>query len=593
MFSQKYNLESTVIVGNPFSENIDTNPYKEEIIANEVLSPYVSSPVVIKGRKQKTYPSLIQYLWALRLCYGDAIKQLLEKTPTQAEEVFEKYRRKCEMVFDKYKESYNIASFGKMSQKKKEQEEEKKKEDELKFPISKIEYESVKDFIIKKTESALNVIYDIARIRNYFSEKLISTRDKNIVFLDKDNILGVGTNGKGLNLFGKKLMEVRKQLISRETRESIISPFIKNVETMKVSDINTSKLNTIENWVAKKIQLVSRVTGAFFDYLVKPRQDYMPVNPAPVIISPYEGVYILVITDDEYFNKLFTEDVKDTTKMYGTRVTNFDYNGMSVSGWKTSRTNLINIRQMIQSRELVNPVITNSMVRYVLSQILHCNILNTFDKVIFPPITPELENLITELVKNEITNQDLRLSTKVSSIACKDIWTYVCTMTEYMMLQIFSKDYTLENASPEEVNSRFSQILENIEFNIISNKRDFVDHGFNTDEENAVAQYFLYMGCALTDWLDLDSVSTNEFKFCEKILLFKDNTKFDIKIETCPNLEDYKNLLTKMFYNKGLIVFEKDLTSLSNFIYSVSKNMSSRSSDHFITNRVYFYANII
>lgn len=101
------------------------------------------------------------------------------------------------------------------------------------------------------------------------------------------------------------------------------------------------------------------------------------------------------------------------------------------------------------------------------------------------------------------------------------------------------------------------------------------------------------MGCALTDWLDLDSVSTNEFKFCEKILLFKDNTKFDFKIETCPNLEDYKNLLTKMFYNKGLIVFDKDLTSLSNFIYSVSKNMSSRFSDHFITNRVYFYANII
>ena len=359
MFSQKYNLENTVIVGNPFSENIDANPYKEEIITNQVLSPYLSSPVVIKGRKQKTYPSLIQYLWALRLCYGDAIKQLLEKTPTEAEEVFEKYRRKCEMVFDKYKESYNIASFGKMSQKKKEQQkkkqdeekkkdeeekkkeqdEEKKKQDEIKFPISKIEYESVKDFIIKRTESALNIIYDIARTKNNFSEKLISTRNKNIVFLDKDNILGVGTNGKGLNLLGKKLMEVRNQLISRETRESIISPFIKNIETMKVSDINTSKLNAIENWVAKKIQLVSRVTGTFFDYLTKPREYYMPVNPAPVIVSPYEGVYILVITDDDYFNKLFTEDVKDTTKMYGTRVTNFNYNGMIVSGWKTSRTN--------------------------------------------------------------------------------------------------------------------------------------------------------------------------------------------------------------------------------------------------------------
>jgi len=352
-------------------------------------------------------------------------------------------------------------------------------------------------------------------------------------------------------------------------------------------------LSSIENWIAKKIQLVSRVTGSFFDYLTKPREDYMPVKPAPVIVSPYEGISILVITNDEYFNKMFTEDEKDKTKMYATRVTNFDYNGIIVSGWKTSRTNLAELRLLIQSRELITPVITNNMVRYVLGQILHCNILNTFDKVIFPPITPDLENTITELVKNEITDQDLRLSTTVSPIACKDIWMYVCTMTEYMMLQIFSKDYTLENASPEEVNSRFSQILENIEFNVVSNKRDFVDHGFNTDEENAVAQYFLYMCCALTDWLDLDTVSTNEFKFCERILLFKDNTKFDIKIETCPNLEDYKTLLTKMFYNKGLIVFDKDLTSLSNFIYSVSKNMSSRASDHFITNRVYFYANII
>jgi hypothetical protein len=590
MFSQKYNLENTTIIGNPFAENIESNPYKEEIIANKILSPYLSSPVVIKGKKQKTYPSLIQYLWALRLCYGDAIKQLLEKTPTEAEEVFDKYRKKCELVFDKYKESYNISTLGKSLQKKKKEPKEKLSGQ---FPVAKIEYESVKDFIVKRTDTALNIIYDIAKTKNNFSEKLISTRDKKIIFFDKDDILGVGSNGKGLNLFGKKLMEVRSQLISRETRESIISPFIKNIETIKVSDINSTKLSSIENWIAKKIQLVSRITGSFFDYLTKPRQDYMPVKPAPVIVSPYEGVSILVITNDEYFNKMFTEDVKDKTKMYGTRVTNFDYNGTIVSGWKTSRTNLAELRLLIQSRELVSPVITNTMVKYVLSQILHCNILNTFDKVIFPAITPDIENTITELVKNEITDQDLRLSTTVSSIACKDIWMYVCTMTEYMMLQIFSKDYTLENASPEEVNSRFSQILENIEFNIVSNKRDFVDHGFNTDEENAVAQYFLYMCCALTDWLDLDSVSTNEFKFCEKILLFKDNTKFDIKIETCPNLEDYKNLLTKMFYNKGLIVFDKDLTSLSNFIYSVSKNMSSRASDHFITNRVYFYANII
>lgn len=592
MFSQKYNLENTTIVGNPFAEDIERNPYREEIISNEALSPYLTSPVVIKGRKQKTYPSFIQYLWALRLCYGDAIKQLLEKTPTEAEEIFEKYRRKCEMVFDKYKESYNIATFGKIKQNKKDKEQVKEKL-AGQFPVAKIEYESVKDFLVKRTETALNIMYEIAQTKTKFAERLISTRDKNIIFFDKDSLLGVGTNGKGLNLFGKKLMEVRKQLISRETRESIISPFIKNLETLQVTDINTSKLSSIENWAAKKIQLVSRITGAFFEYLSKPRDGYMDVRPVPVIIAPYEGKSIFIITNDDYFNKMFSDDPKTKEKYYGKRITDFDYKGTIVSGWKTDINNLSTIRSLIQSRELINPVITNTMVMYVLSQILHCNILNTFNTVIFPSITPELESTIKELIKKEITETDLRLSSNISPIACKDIWMYVCTLTEYMMLQIFSKDYTLENASPEEINSRFSQILENIEFNIVSNKRDFVDHGFNTEEENAVAQYFLYMCCALTDWLDLDYVSTNEFKFCEKILLFKDDSKFDLKIEPCPYLNDFKATLTKMFYNKGLIVYDKDITSLSNFIYSVSNNMSSRSSDHFITNRVYFYANII
>ena len=589
MFSQKYNLESTAIVGNPFAEDIERNPYQDQIISNEEISPFLSSKIVIKGKKQKTYPSLIQYLWVLRLCYGDAIKQLLEKTPTESEEVFEKYRERCEKVFDKYKESYNISTLGKSLFKKKEPKEKLSGQ----FPVAKIEYESVKDFIVKRTDAALNVLYDVVQTNKKFYNKLLSTKDKNIIFFNKDPILGVGSNGKGLNLYGKKLQEIRKQLFENETRPSVITPFTKNLETLSQLDINTSKLSDVENWAAKKLELVSRVTGAFFDYLIKPREGFMIVKPSPVIVYPYDGPTTgLVITNDEDFNKLFTENVKDTKNIFGEKKTNIEYQGQNVSGWKINLKDLGTIRNIIQARQLINPVITNSMVLYVLSQILHCNILSTFDKVTFPAITENLENTISTIVKSELSS-DFKNSTTVSPIACKDIWMYVSTLTEYMLLQIFTKDYTLAEASEEDVNKRFIQILDDIEFGVVSNKRDFVDHGFETDEENAVAQYFLYMCCTLTDWLDLDTVSKNEFQFCEKILLFKGDSKINIKIETCPFMDDYKTLLTKMFYNKGLIVFEKDLVSLCNFIYSISRNMSSKASDQFLTNRVYFYANII
>ena len=162
--------------------------------------------------------------------------------------------------------------------------------------INKYEKEKqIRSQYIRVTNEALNILYDLFSKNKSLATELLLTGDQSIVFLDRDDILGDGIRPRegqiggliwGLNLFGKKLEEIRTYLRQTTMANSLVETKINTLEMLKLNFINkqdyikytNTNFNKIEAWAYKMMLIYVNACANFFEYLCVPREGYIPVT---------------------------------------------------------------------------------------------------------------------------------------------------------------------------------------------------------------------------------------------------------------------------------------------------------------------------
>jgi predicted NAD-dependent protein-ADP-ribosyltransferase YbiA (DUF1768 family) len=555
-----YDLQNFFLVGNSGFNTVAD--YDVELANNIVLSPYSKKEIKIG---QKTFPSLIHYLLSLRLCYKASQQELSEAEPNEVREVLLKYQAKCENVFKKYATSYRIKSTA--------------------TDFVRDGYENVKEFLKSKTDSALDILYDLIVNDSNMRDALLNSGDKTIVFHDPDTILGNGLDNRGANLLGKRLQQVRKYLKTNYQRECIAIRALNNIVSLtdeKVS--NKENFTSFEKWGLSKIEFMSKLIAIFFEYLCEPREGFEKVSIPPILINPYvnprtkkEGA--LVLTNNTQYDSYFRDLLKSKTNKNPEKIKNFDYQDAQFSAWEFPKDKIANVFQIINKVGAIVPRITPQMSMYCIKEVLHCGIFNTFDSVNFPLPDEETVKTISKMIKNNIQNKELALSTQIDNLVIRDIYQYVFIISEYIMLQAVSEN--TEN---------YTTIIENSEKFVSDTKRDYYNYGFHTDEENAIAQFILYTCIAVMDSIDIEVLSEKEIRFCIDLLNLNQQNNFVSfdKLTKSP-FEVYKSIIIQMFSEKGIIVNDETSQIVANLIETVDDAMDNA----IVKNRVYSFANFI
>jgi predicted NAD-dependent protein-ADP-ribosyltransferase YbiA (DUF1768 family) len=189
-----YDKTQSILIGN-FESSVDE--YKDQFESYKILSPYYPYQVKINN---KTFPSIINYIYHERLCIRDIKNKLQTMDPQEVKDYYRKNRNRCNKIFKQLGEKIGISK-----------------------------YENVNNYIYKITQNSLNILYKIFTENPVLKNALLSTRNYPIYFLDSDDVLGEGArDGSGMNLYGKTLEQVRSFIQQNTLSTSSSYKYLKN-----------------------------------------------------------------------------------------------------------------------------------------------------------------------------------------------------------------------------------------------------------------------------------------------------------------------------------------------------------------------------
>lgn len=539
-----YDTEKTIIIGD-FKKN---GPYEEATYTNRILSPYYKYPVNHKG---KTYPSLVNFLYSIRLCYKDIKDKMFELEPEEVVSFYRKKKVKCEKLFNK-----------------------------LGMKIGKNDYQSSDEYIVELTKEGLNILYSYFSSNDTLKDALMSTGFLPIVFVDDDDILGTGRKNRGLNMLGNTMMKVRSYLIENNMRSAISISKMKELKdlSLKYDDVSdyinykNNNFNNLENWAFKMLLMYSNAIGNFFKYLCEDRRDFMRV---------IKGSNIQELEGDKFAVYGDYSDMKYNFANLGGEVKKVRQDGESKSAWVFPLKVKPQVKQLLFASSFgVNPIVSVNVVKYICNEVFHCSFSSQFNNIYFPEVSEKMKATIESMITSVISNDpELYETTTVSFQACNLLWKHVCMMCEHAYVSASFEDGFSDNEE-----SAINKILEASKNSVENLKRDYVDYGFNTENENCIMQAILYVIVALTDSLEVDEVTMLEYNAMYNILLF-DLRKVPAKSS---NSAMGINVL-KAFNDKGLIISQDMADTIGGLINKLSVSMSRVE----VLNRIMFFANII
>jgi hypothetical protein len=319
--------------------------------------------------------------------------------------------------------------------------------------------------------------------------------------------------------------------------------------------------------------MYANAIAQFFEYLCLDRQDFIPVQKKSKINTEKidEETFLLI---GEYPS--FSSVLRDTLKA------KFDKkkNGWIIKNSDRKRTELL----IFSNSMSIQPNLTLNIADYVIKEIFHCSIQSEFSNVDFPTISPNMHTTIEKMIKAFIKNKDLDDSAVISLQTCSLLWKHISALCEYILES--AKDRTENDAESEE--QAIANVLNMSQSSVENMKRDFVNHGFNTDMENCILQAIVYNIVTLTDWLAVDNIGENEWNTCQNILTFNFKEALRIKPVQVNNAE--VNNITRAFINKGLIIDNKTSLKILNFVEGLAEICEK---DPDCINRIMFFSNII
>ena len=540
-----YDTEKTIVIGN-FKKY--TGPYEEPIYANRILSPYYKYPVSHKGN---TYPSLINFLYSVRLCYKDIKDQMIELEPEDVPSFYKKKRVKCNKLFDK-----------------------------LGMKIGKNNFQSADEYIVEITKESLNILYKYFSSNNTLKEALMSTGVSPIVFVDDDAILGTATEKKGLNMLGNMMVKVRTYLIENHMRSSIALSKLETFSNLelKLDDIydyknyKNNNFNDLENWAFKMLIMYCSAVAYFFNYLCQDRRDFIRV---------IKGSNLEELEGDKFALYGDYSDMEYNLKNLGGIVKNVNKDGEKKKAWVFPLKVKTQVKQLIFASTFgVNPVVSVNIAKYVAHDIFHCSFTSEFNNIYFPEVSDKMKTTIEHVITSVLSSDpELYETTTVSFQACNYLWKHICMMCEHVYVSASFEDDFVDNEG-----GAMKQILQASKNSVENLKRDYVDYGFNTENENCILQAILYIIVALTDSLEVDEVTMMEY-----------NAMYNILLVDLPRIKGksvnsgFGLNVMKAFNEKGLIINTDMAEVIGGLVEKLSKEMNRKE----VLNRIMFFANII
>jgi len=541
--NKMYDEGDNVVIGNFMDTKL---PYQISFQKYRSLSPYNTMKV---NWKNKSFPSLINFFYFLRLCYKNVKDELYELPPDKVLSHYLKNESKCNKLFKNLGEKIGLKNM-----------------------------ESVESYLIRITTDALNILYEVYMRNTLLQDLLITTGDRPIIFVNYDKILGDGLNGEGMNLFGKKLEELRQYFKERRNVESIVEKKIPELMDLKLEfrtkkefiNYSNGDMNVLEKWAYKMMLMYANAIGCFFNYLCKNRTNYIPVNRKSN-----------VDVEDLDENKFI---LKGEYYQYKSKFLDVGGKYEKSKGWIFPKNMKRNVLTLIYTDAfMINPILNLNIVSYVARELFHCSIGNEFQNVSFPQMPNGMEITIDNMVRVFIEDSDLRSLTKVTSQACSYLWMHVCMLCEHILE---SAEDRVKNNKEMEADA-ISNILNMAQSSVENMKKEYIDHGFPTEIENCVMQAVVYNIVGLTDWLGLDEVGEDEYKSCVDILTFN-MKEGDISSDKV-SVEGFENVV-RAFMNKGLVIDRQTSERIVKFVKKLSNKCDT---DGDCLNRVMFFSNVI
>ena len=548
---KEYDTNKVVLVGNFYNY---TGPYEDQIKATKILSPYLE---VNFSRDGKLFNSIATYLYYIRLMYGDLKEEILSQPISDVYRFYKRHKFKTEKLMKNLGEKIGIGN-----------------------------YDSADTYVISKTKDALNNIYDIFIKNKELRNALMSTENLSIVFVDEDSVLGDGLNGRGLNLYGQKLEEIRRYLRNTTLKDSLIEDKFNTMLELKLeyneseefdNFINENKsLNMIEKWAFKMMMMYANTIAKFFEYLSVSRPDFLEVIK--------EGTMELSKTDNELVLEGVYQSLSQKFAQIGGSFNSkkkqwrfpkkFKYGGN-----KKDQDTEEELTKIIFSYNLIGikPIINNKMVSYVINEIFNCSFGGQYDNIRFPSLTDNFIDTMRYMIKSFIINPGFKRSIDITSQAISILWLHICKLCEH----IYEYSEQFEGNEKLKINTS----LFNAKQSVDQMKKEYVNHDMHTETENCALQAVLYNIVALTDWPAINVVGTKELNTCVDILCYNLD---DLKEFEAMDTSEVKNVI-KAFVNKGLIIDASIAKKILGFVHKMSEN----SNDSLVLNRIMFFSNII
>lgn len=548
---KEYNTDKVVLVGNFYTYS---GPYEEQIKATKILSPYLE---INLNTDRKLFKSIATYLYYVRLMYGDLKDKILSEPVSNVYGFYKKHKFKTEKLMKNLGEKIGISN-----------------------------YDGPKTYIITKTKESLNNIYNLFITNKELRNALLFTEDLPIIFVDDDPILGDGLNGLGLNLYGKKLEEIRRYLRSTTMKDSLLEDKFNNMLDIKLdytdfeefeNFINENKtFNIIEKWAFKMMLMYSNAIAKFFEYLTVSRTDFLEVIK--------EGSMNLSKNNNELILKGVYQSLGNKFTNIGGKFNNKNKEWIfsktfKLPGYNKDQDTEQEITKIIFNYNLIGikPIINNKIVSYVINEIFNCSFGSQYDNIRFPTLTDNFTDTIRYMIKSFIVNENFKTNIEITSNAISIFWSHICKLCEHIY------DYSEQFEGGEQL--KLNTSLYNAKKSVDQLKKEYVNHNMHTETENCALQAVLYNIVALTDWLSVNIVGTKELNTCVDILCYNLD---DLKDFESLDTNEVENVI-KAFVNKGLIIDSSVAKKILGFVHKMNDN----SSDNLVLNRIMFFSNII
>lgn len=539
-----YDKTQSILLGN-FESNVDE--YKDQFQSYKLLSPYYPYQIKVNN---KTFPSIINYIYHERLCIRDIKNKLQTLDPQEVKEYYRKNRNRCNKIFKQLGEKIGISK-----------------------------YENVNNYLYKITQNSLNILYQIFTENSVLKEALLSTRNYPIFFLDSDEVLGEGArDGSGMNLYGKMLEQVRTFIQQNTLTTAVSYRYLKNLYKIDLTgesyedylEYKNEKFNKLESWAYKMLLMYCNGISQLFNYLCIPRKDFLPINTTSNITIKNDTF----ILQGKYEN--LTYQFKKLEGKYSNNI-------LSGEGWKFPKSSIEQVKQLLATTSLyaIKPVITPEIVRYVTNDIFNCSFKSKYNNVYFPEPSSELINVIKNMIITNISESDVKLNTTMTNQACNLLWLHICMLSENIIENTFSDFQEGEDIT------KIKEILTKSRSSVDTIKREFIDHGLPTESENCALQSAIYVIVALTDWLGVDVVGEEEVNTFYNIVGFNIGRSF---IKNMSSNQNYIDIVKRAFYNKGLLINTNACKYIADFVETLNDRM--KKSKKFV-NRIMFFSNII